>query len=471
MAGSSLNLIDLAKSHLTGDFKDKLSSLLGESRDRTQSGLNAAVPGIFSGLDGAASTPDGANRLASAVDGADTGILSNISSMFGRGSLSGMGSNPLQSVLGGGALSELTGNIGRASGLPGKGVSTMLGFLAPVLFGALKKLKQSRGLDASGLSNLLAGQRSNIAAAMPEGMREFIPETHAAETAAPHARMTDTYSNEVPYSSPAVEHHKSSLPWIVPLAILAGVLGLIWWGASRSRVHAGRDESGLAEQTARERANVEHVPSFVALKSKYQSVFDVANAQGVQISKLTSENGKLILQGTAPSLSAANKVWDQVKRVNPQMNDIVPDIKVQSSQAQPMTSEGQQQALATQGSPSTSQEQPAASEDQSASSEQQPAESQQQAAASEQQPTTSGSESMPSGSEGTLNREKPSAPEASGETGSHTYIVKPGDTLSKISKHFYGNARDYKRILDANSSTVTQPDVIAVGQKLQIPSK
>src|SRR5215475_7022581 len=195
MAGSSLNLIDFTKGYLTGDFKDKLSSLLGESREKTQSGLNAAVPGIFSGLDGAASTPDGAKRLASAVDSTDGGILSNLGSMFGRGSLSGIGSSALQSVLGGAGLSELTGNIGTASGLPGKAVSTMIGFLAPVVFGVLKKLKQSRGLDASGLSSLLASQRSNIAAAMPEGMREYVPETYTTPTAVPHARMTETYSN------------------------------------------------------------------------------------------------------------------------------------------------------------------------------------------------------------------------------------------------------------------------------------
>src|SRR5262245_39122731 len=134
------------------------------------------------------------------------------------------------------------------------------------------------------------------------------------------------------------ETHKSSVGWIVPLALLAGLLGLIWYGASRSSVRAGRDDSGLASQTAREQAGVRRMATFEALRSKYQSVIDVAKAQGVQISNLTSREGKLILQGTAPSSEAANKVWDEIKRVNPRMDDIMADIKVDPSIAHPATS-------------------------------------------------------------------------------------------------------------------------------------
>src|SRR5215831_4752012 len=110
MASNSLNLVEMAKEYLTGDFKDRLSALLGESRDKTQSGLNAAVPGLLSGLDSSTSTPDGAERLASAVDNADEGVLTNVGSMFRRGSVGEIGSGPLQSILGGGGLSDLTDN-------------------------------------------------------------------------------------------------------------------------------------------------------------------------------------------------------------------------------------------------------------------------------------------------------------------------------------------------------------------------
>jgi hypothetical protein len=112
MVGNSLNLVDYIKGYLTGDFKNRVASFLGESKDKTQSGINAAVPGVLLGLDRVASEPEGVRRLATAVDNSDDGILSNLDGMFGRSSFGGMGSTALQSILGFGGLSELTGNLG-----------------------------------------------------------------------------------------------------------------------------------------------------------------------------------------------------------------------------------------------------------------------------------------------------------------------------------------------------------------------
>src|SRR5262245_35966976 len=169
MSRNSLNLIDLVKEYLGGDFTNRMSSLLGENTDKTSSGIEAAVPGLFSAFDNTASTPDGARRLSSAVDNADDNMLGNIGSMFGAGSGSWInrGSGILGSLLGGGTLSGLSGGIGRSSGLSGKAVTMLLGFLGPLILGVLKREKQTRGLDSTGLSNLLAGQRNNISAAMP----------------------------------------------------------------------------------------------------------------------------------------------------------------------------------------------------------------------------------------------------------------------------------------------------------------
>ena len=48
-----------------------------------------------------------------------------------------------------------------------------------------------------------------------------------------------------------------------------------------------------------------------------------------------------------------------------------------------------------------------------------------------------------------------------------SYTVQPGDTLSKISKSFYGSASNYMKIAEANN--IENPDLIQVGQKLVIP--
>jgi len=50
------------------------------------------------------------------------------------------------------------------------------------------------------------------------------------------------------------------------------------------------------------------------------------------------------------------------------------------------------------------------------------------------------------------------------------YVVRKGDTLQKISQRFYGTTRNWRRIYEANRSTLTKgPDMIQVGMRLVIP--
>lgn len=49
------------------------------------------------------------------------------------------------------------------------------------------------------------------------------------------------------------------------------------------------------------------------------------------------------------------------------------------------------------------------------------------------------------------------------------YTVVTGDTLSKISKDFYGNANKYMKIFQANEPMLKHPDKIYPGQMLRIP--
>ncbi|MBT8141124.1 MAG: peptidoglycan-binding protein LysM [Gammaproteobacteria bacterium] len=49
------------------------------------------------------------------------------------------------------------------------------------------------------------------------------------------------------------------------------------------------------------------------------------------------------------------------------------------------------------------------------------------------------------------------------------YVVKPGDTLGKIAKEYYGDAMQYPKIFEANKEVIKDPDLIFVGQKIRIP--
>jgi len=52
----------------------------------------------------------------------------------------------------------------------------------------------------------------------------------------------------------------------------------------------------------------------------------------------------------------------------------------------------------------------------------------------------------------------------------HRHIVKRGETLGGIAKHYYGNALNYKQIFRANSGVLKNPDTIYPDQELVIPN-
>lgn len=49
------------------------------------------------------------------------------------------------------------------------------------------------------------------------------------------------------------------------------------------------------------------------------------------------------------------------------------------------------------------------------------------------------------------------------------YVIEKGDSLSKIAKTYYGNAKDYPKIFEANREVIKDADLIYPGQKIRIP--
>src|SRR5262249_19534711 len=249
------------------------------------------------------STPDGARRLSSAVDDADDSILGNVGTMFGAESSSWInrGSGILSSILGGSRLSALSGEVGRSSGLSGRAVTMLLGFVGPLALGVLKREIQTRGLDSTGLSNLLAAQRSNISAAMPE--RTFKTAGEGAElgygreplrdvtTDERGPRDTDRYG-ETYRPGTREPTRRSRLGWLLPLALLLIALGLIWHYASR-RTSAGREETGGLAQVAR-------------LKDQ------LISTQAAAIGTLRSIKDPASADAAAPRIRALNSTLDQM---------------------------------------------------------------------------------------------------------------------------------------------------------------
>jgi len=58
---------------------------------------------------------------------------------------------------------------------------------------------------------------------------------------------------------------------------------------------------------------------------------------------------------------------------------------------------------------------------------------------------------------------------AAAEAAKKTYVVKPGDSLSKIAKEQLGNASRWPEIFELNKDQIKDPNLIRVGQELKLP--
>jgi LysM repeat protein len=69
-----------------------------------------------------------------------------------------------------------------------------------------------------------------------------------------------------------------------------------------------------------------HEHRFNELKQKYGSVLRLMEQNGVRLQNLHVENNKLYIRGGAPSQQVKNKIWDQIKLVDPSFTDLVADL-------------------------------------------------------------------------------------------------------------------------------------------------
>ncbi len=70
--------------------------------------------------------------------------------------------------------------------------------------------------------------------------------------------------------------------------------------------------------------------SFDDLKAKYNPVINKGHEVGLNVQNLNLEGDKLLIRGVVPSDYAKNEIWDEIKKVDSSLGDIIADINVQS---------------------------------------------------------------------------------------------------------------------------------------------
>ena len=76
-----------------------------------------------------------------------------------------------------------------------------------------------------------------------------------------------------------------------------------------------------------------HMADLDQLKIKYGPVLHAINQSGVQLSHVHIQDNKLYIEGACGSEAIKNKIWDQVKLVDPTYNDLTLNLTVDPSLA------------------------------------------------------------------------------------------------------------------------------------------
>ena len=158
-----MSIMDLVSQHLGDGQVEQIASRLGASKEQTQSAIGMALPTLLGAVAKKAENDDGVAEIDGQLGDHDGSVFDSLSSLLGGGDeqQASQGNQLLGSILGG-RQSKVETGIGKASGLQGGQVSSLMGMLAPMVMGAIGKKKRDDGMDRGGLSGMLKGERQHI---------------------------------------------------------------------------------------------------------------------------------------------------------------------------------------------------------------------------------------------------------------------------------------------------------------------
>ena len=214
-----MNLVDYIKDQLPAGLSDPLASLLGVGEGTINSAIGAALPALLSALSSAVSTGSGAQKVASALGQLGGVSMDNLAEKLASqpGSLLEQGTGLLNSLFGSSTVSAIVNALSRFVSIAPGPAQKLLGYLTPMILGAIAGRFAGKPVTTQALSSLFAEQKANIASALPRGLSlSEVPGLAGAETA------VRTAARGVESTGPSV------MRWLLPLLAIAA-LGLLVW--------------------------------------------------------------------------------------------------------------------------------------------------------------------------------------------------------------------------------------------------
>ena len=163
---NTVSLLQLIQQQLGGQAVTQISRNIGADPGTTSNAIDAALPLLLTAVARNAGNSNQAQSLDRAVsDDHDGSILDDVPGYLNQAE-SGPGAGILRHVLGGKQQSVQTG-LSQATGLDAGKTGQLLTMLAPLVMGALGRVKRENQLDSNGLSTLLTGEQERLKESAP----------------------------------------------------------------------------------------------------------------------------------------------------------------------------------------------------------------------------------------------------------------------------------------------------------------
>jgi outer membrane protein OmpA-like peptidoglycan-associated protein len=234
------NILELLKNQLTGPILGQIAQSLGLSEDKARSGLEGVIASVLSGLLQKVSRPGGPESLLKTVrdEGFSGEMLNNLGSLLGTAdgaqSLMKTGGSLLEGLFGD-KLGNLATTLSSGLGVPKGAVNSLLALVTPLVMGQLGKLISAKGLNASGLADLLLGQKSSLMAAAPPGLSSALGLNSLADLGKDMQRRAAAVGSAATQTGQAALEGMNWSKWVIPACLLAALLAALGLYASRPR--------------------------------------------------------------------------------------------------------------------------------------------------------------------------------------------------------------------------------------------
>jgi outer membrane protein OmpA-like peptidoglycan-associated protein len=207
------------------------SKYFGESSTSTETGLTVAMSSVLAATSKLAAS-DGGAGLADLVKAhpVDSGTLGNLATLFSPdangSSIIGSGQQLLGTLFGP-RTTAVTSTIESLTGIRNSSASSMLTMAAPIVMGFLARHQATEGLTAKALATQLVSERDSLARMLPDGVRTALgvaaPLGAKASSRLQSAPLALGFAPAAVATAEPVVHRTR---WIIPLAILLGLLAI-----------------------------------------------------------------------------------------------------------------------------------------------------------------------------------------------------------------------------------------------------